>query len=280
MSTRRRKVYRPYQGSLDANRWPALSIIRLETRLSLRKPWVRRLLIGAGIPLLFMTALLYFNVVIEGRTRARILDLKVYTNLYKAEILFLMLLMAAAGSGSIARDVASRAHQLYFSRPLTSLQYCLGKTLSLCLLFSIGFVVPGLALCAIDLALSSEPDLAAFGLKLVQVGGYALLLSAVTACLIACLSSFGKRSRAIGMIWVGVYIFSSVVARLLARRDLEHWANLLSIQHLFRQCGLAFFASEEATHGGAAVAIVGLLGVASFGLLYWRIRDLQRREGT
>lgn len=280
MSTRRRKVYRPYQGSLEANRRPALSIARLETRLALRKPWVRRLLIGAAIPLLFMTALLYFNVVIEGRTRARILNLEVYTNLYKAEVLFLMLLMAAAGSGSIARDIASRAHQLYFSRPLSPLQYCLGKILALFLLFSLSFAVPGLALCAVDLALSSEPDVAAFGLKLAQVGGQALLLSAATACLIACLSAYGKRSRAIGMVWVGVYIFSSVVARLLARRDLEHWANLISIQHLFRQCGLAFFASDDATHGGIAVALVSLLGLLSFGLLFYRIRDLQRREGT
>ncbi len=280
MTERRRKVYRPYRGSRGAGRAPALTIALLELRLGFRKPWVRRLLLAACVPLLFMTAVLYVDVVIEGQTRMRVLEREVYNNLYRGEVIVLMLLMAAAGASAIARDVASRAHQLYFSRPLSPLAYCLGKVLALFGLFALGFLAPGLALCVVDIALSPEPDFLGFVEKLLQVGAYGTLLSAAAACMIACLSSFGRRPRAIGMTWVGVWVFSAVVARLLARRDRDHWTNLLSLHELFRETGLVLFQPDKAEHGFTAMVVVALLGVGSFLLLWWRIAALQRKEGA
>lgn len=69
---------------------------------------------------------------------------------------FVLLSTAWYGSGQFADDRRVGAHQLYFSRPLTRLDYALGKFSVVAFFASCGLLLPGLVLCLV--ATLTSPD--------------------------------------------------------------------------------------------------------------------------
>jgi ABC-2 type transport system permease protein len=69
---------------------------------------------------------------------------------------FTFLILAWFGAGLIAEDRRLGAHLLYFARPLTRLDYLLGKFLTLAFFGSLAVVVPGLVICTV--AAFSSPE--------------------------------------------------------------------------------------------------------------------------
>lgn len=273
-----RKTYRPYTGALTASTKLFWVIARRELRIGLRKPWVRRLLVLAGIPMLFFMAFLYVELVINRVGGPDILGITLFENFYSGQTFFVVLMMAAVGADIIAKDAVSGAHHLYFSRPLTRGQYMVGKLLAVGLVLALVVVVPGLLLALAQLLLAPEQDYAEFGRLSLGLISYGAVLSATGAALIAVLSAFGRRARYVGIVWVSLYFFSSVAAGALTQvTGGADWSRLVSIQAMFRDSGLFFYGEDSP--GAWPLILLVMLGLLSVALLYWRIGALERREG-
>jgi hypothetical protein len=139
-----------------------------------------------------------------------------YSFFFKFEMFFIMLLVVAAGPGLISQDLRFNALPLYFARPLTRLDYFLGK------LGVIGALVVSVAVGPAVLAYVVG---ACFSLDLSVIKDtYSVLLASVTyglvitlsvGTLMLAMSSLTRRSLYVGIAWAGFWIITSLVGTIL-----------------------------------------------------------------
>ncbi len=139
-----------------------------------------------------------------------------YWVFFKVELFFIMLLVAIAGPGLISQDLRFNALPLYFARPLTRLDYFLGKLGVIGALVASMAVGPavfsyilGLIFC-LDLSVIKDT----YPILLGSVA-YGLVITLSAGTLILAMSSLTRRSLYVGIIWAGLWIISSMVGRIL-----------------------------------------------------------------
>jgi ABC-2 type transport system permease protein len=272
-----RRTYRPFEGELRPPRRLFWVIARSELRLGLRKKWAKRLLVLSAVPLVALVFALYIELVVEKTLHTQLLGNRVFTSLYEAQVFFVVLMMAAVGADIIAKDVAAKAHHLYFSRPLTPAQYLLGKLSAVAVILAVIVIAPGLLLALAQLLLAPTQDFENFGRVTLGILAYGVVLSVVGAVLIGCLSAYGKRARTVGAIWVGLYFLTAALAGVVhVLTEQAAWTRLLSINLLFVDAGRLFYA-ESSEGVGPLLVLLGLAALAAF-VLYRRLADLERSE--
>ncbi len=137
-------------------------------------------------------------------------------------------------------------------------------------------LVPGLLLALAQLLLAPTTDYAGFGQKVVEISIYAVLLPFVASVFITLLSSFGRRARYVGMVWVAVYFFSDIVGTALVNGAGYDWARLLSLRVLFIDTGKLLYSNNPPD--AWPLVILLCLGGAGLAVLYGRVKTLERRE--
>lgn len=273
----RRKAYRPFRGPLTSRRRLFTVIFRQELRRALASKATRRVLYLAFAPLIVVVIVLYGQLIVEQMTSMRFWSGQHFESLYRAETLFVVILMAVVGSDLVAKDVASGAIHLYFSRPVGRHQYLLGKLLPAAAVLGFVIVVPGVVLSLAQLVLAFEADYAEFGAKLVQVMAYGAVLSSAGAAIIVFLSSFGLRARYVGLAWVGFYFFSTIVSGVLAESMPDAtWLDLVSVHELAVQSG-RFFWDPSTSRAEPVVVLLAVTALCLLGLDR-RLKTLERRE--
>jgi ABC-2 type transport system permease protein len=107
----------------------------------------------------------------------------------------------------ISQDVRSRALLLYFSRPLSRLEYALGKIATVWFFLAAIATLPALALYVLGVFLSPTLEVvqSTWDLPLRIVGASALLM-VPTATLALCISSMTQESRYAGFAWFAIWI--------------------------------------------------------------------------
>src|SRR5262249_19136815 len=152
--------YQHWQGPLSGHGWRWLAIARHGVRVQLRGRILRLLMLLAWLPALalvmavalwglveqqsegvlrFVRPLLPANVLLDAPAYRSMAWTLVYAFFFKVQMFFVMLLVVVAGPGLISRDLRFNALPLYFARPLTRLDYFIGK------LGVIGALVAGVA---------------------------------------------------------------------------------------------------------------------------------------
>lgn len=139
-----------------------------------------------------------------------------YSVFFKVELFFIMLLVAIAGPGLISQDLRFNALPLYFARPLTRLDYFLGKLGVIGALVASIAVGPavlaygvGLLFC-LDLSVLKDT----YPILLASVA-YGLVITLSAGTLILAMSSLTRRSLYIGITWAGMWIISGMVGGIL-----------------------------------------------------------------
>src|SRR5207245_8204448 len=127
------------------------------------------------------------------------------------------LLVVIAGPGLISRDLRFNALPLYFARPLSRLDYFLGK------LGIIGYLVGAIAIApaavayvvgvCFSLDLSVVKD--TYHVLLASVA-YGLIITLSVGTLILALSSLSRRSMYVGITWAGFWIITSITGLILS----------------------------------------------------------------
>lgn len=192
-----------------------------------------------------------------------------------AQLFSLALVFIARGCGIISDDLRHRTVQLYFSKPITRLDYAAGKLSTLILLAIIAVVIPAVMIAGLRTAFYFQSDLLGDIIILHMQGLFLLtLVVLLLSSLVIGLSSLTRRSGYAVLAWIGILIVPLIIQTIVGvTTDHSPWARMLSIN------GIVGLAADALMGGSMAMpdeiprwlpfaAIFGLIA-ASLGVLRW-----------
>jgi len=116
----------------------------------------------------------------------------------------------------ISYDLRSRGYLLYLSRPLTPLEYVLGKAGVVYFLLFMMSAVPALLVYIVGLFLSTDPWAISHTWDLpLRILAAALVLILPTTAVALALSSLTQESRFAGFAWFAIWVLGSIAFRIL-----------------------------------------------------------------
>jgi ABC-2 type transport system permease protein len=229
--------YQHWKGTLSGHAWRWLAITRHGIRGQLKGRLVRGLLFAAWAPALVLVILLALWGLIEQGTGDLRDMLKpilppgltadphdyrmavwtiAYSAFFRFETFFCMLLVVVAGPNLISHDLRFNALPLYFSRPLTRLDYFLGKLGVIAALVAAVAVVPAVVAYALGVVFSLDLSVIRDTWRLLPASFlYGVIIVVSAGTLMLALSSLSRRSLYVGVAWVGLWLISSTVAGVL-----------------------------------------------------------------
>lgn len=199
----------------------------------------------------------------------------------RVQVFSMALIFIANGCGVISEDLRHRTIQLYFSKPISRMDYALGKYLTLLWLTFFGVLLPTLMLGALRTAFYFQSDnLGEVALVHLKAGGLAVFIFATMAAIVIGLSSLTRRTGYAVLAWIGVLLVPMILQAIVAvASDGSPLAGLLSFP------GVVDLATQAAIGGRDALAeevpiwapAAVLLTLFSLGLgaLGWRVSRLE-----
>lgn len=191
---------------------------------------------------------------------------------------FAVLAIVWFGAGLIAEDRRLGAHQLYFARPLSRLDYMLGKFLVAATFGAKAMLGPALLICGT--AAFSSPDWSFLTEEwdvIAGTVGYCLLWIVAMTSLVLLVSSLVDRKTHGLAAAFGVLFLTEGASNVVARiTDDEGW-RVLSFMSNFERIADHVFgrASTHDWSAGLSYAIVGGFVVLALGLVHRRLRRLE-----
>jgi ABC-2 type transport system permease protein len=231
--------YQHWKGTLSGHAWRWLAITRQGLRGQLKGSisLIRILLLMALMPALVLVVVIALWGLFEQGSQTIINLLKPilppgvaadphayrhavwtisYSFFFKFEIFFIMLIVVIAGPNLISRDIRFNALPLYFSRPLTRLDYFLGKLGVIAALVAAVAVAPAVAAYLLGVCFSLDLGVIRDTWRLLPASIlYGLVIVVSAGTLMLALSSLSRRSLYVGIAWVGLWVISSAVAGVL-----------------------------------------------------------------
>lgn len=169
------------------------------------------------------------------------------------QLVHVALVAAVVGPPLIANDLRSKAFLVYFARPVSRLDYIIGKACVLVGVLLLVTLVPSLALYAMSILFSPSFDTisqtlpVAIDLVIANVG-----TAVVMSLFLLTLSSLTRQARFATILWFGVWVFGLLTHLILSEtrglRD-NTWTFLLSPFHALRAFQLGQYDIEERTSG-------------------------------
>lgn len=206
------------------------------------------------------------------------LDGKFYFDFLRFQAFPIFLMLLYAGSGLISNDLRYNALQIYFSKPITRLDYLLGK-LGIVGFFTLAVtLVPGLVLFILHMSFANSLEVLSESLWLAgSILLFSLLLAAVNSLLILALSSLSRSSRFVGLNFFAIFFFSEALFGILRNITRDTRTGLVSLQTNLWRVGEALFEVPSRFNIAAWEALAVLLGllVVSVCVLALRIRPVE-----
>ncbi len=296
--------YRPWNGKLHG-RWDRWYVIAANgTRLAWRNPWLRRLLVLAWLPTVYLGVgfFLYEQSVDHSLIARRMLILAIQSFPEAAAIVpdlrqdpamirhafwsmlllvflrylqgtLMVLVVGMFAPSLITQDLRTRAYLLYFSHELTSWEYLLGKAMVIFTYLSLITLLPatGLYILAVMLSPNLSVLYVTWDLPL-RVGAATLVLMIPAASLALMFSSLTVERRYAGFGWFALWIVGWV-AHLTLRRVTgggDWW--WVSVKHTIGKVQAWIFGVEDFDR--AAPALILLAAYSAFALVLARARIL------
>ena len=239
-------TYRNYDGPLQPplNRWWVVALATI--RINIKKPafWVNFGFIML-IYLIYALILYFTKNVTDNMSGAmggggganakemadRLAPLKGPGNIYAQSLwlalsqshFFLFLMALTVGSGSIASDNQANALLVYLSKPLTKLDYLVGKWMGIFLLLAGAYVLPPIFMYVFYVAgYYSEGFLKDHASLFPRLVLASFIAPIVQTSLILGISAWSKSGRAAGAIYAGLYIGLNTLALVLGTLSLRN----------------------------------------------------------
>lgn len=271
MTTVRDLGYKPYVGK----RLPASNNSMVLFRHGMRRAWgswlVKTCVFVGWLPMVaFMVAAaaqLWFGNQTEGAAAfddveaARWVNRLIFVQIWA----FVSMITFGAGAGAISEDISQKAFQFYFAKPITRIQYLMGRVGAVSMWSFLVTFVPAFMLAGILVGLVEDTArLATLGL-LIPTLFQCLLIALVCGCVSVGVSSIGA-SRALTMsAWLLLFIVPQVVALVVEGIGDWPWMRLLSLPALLEVTGDAFFQVDRTDDLSWQHAIPVLVAAAGAG---------------
>jgi ABC-type transport system involved in multi-copper enzyme maturation permease subunit len=237
--------YQHWRGPLSGRMWRWWTIAKQGVRVQMLSRNVRVLMILSWVPALALVTFMALWGLVEKKSEGilafvrNILPADVLTdplayrepiwtlafsNFFKTQMFFIMLLVAICGRGLISTDLRFNALPLYFARPLTRFDYFLGKLGVIGALVASVAVGPAVLAYVVGVFFSLDPGVIKVTWK-VLLGSivYGLVVTLSAGTLVLAISSLSRRSLYVACAWVGLWIISGSVAAPLTE---EHRFSL------------------------------------------------------
>ena len=308
--------YRAWQGRPEPERRRWWVIAQTGSRLAWKSRWLRRLLLVAWLPMVYMGAgfFAYEQVVASpelsgaGRTarvflqqfpesRALLSDAasddpaherhQVWSWLLSTffrypQGVLLVLVVGLIAPPLVAQDVRSRAFLLYFSRPLVRLEYIVGKAAVVTGYVLMITTLPALVLYAIGLLLSPGLNVVLHTWDLpLRILASSVVLLLPTVSLSLAFSSLTSESRYAGFAWFAMWALGWVAYLLLltwlpGADAADNW-SLCSLYHTLGKVQNWVFGFEtDQTTLLRAIVLLAGLTVGSWMVLFRRVSSPMR----
>jgi len=293
--------YRAWQGTLVPELGRFLAIAVTGVRLAWRNRWLRRIVCMAWLPAVYLSVvvLLYEQWLAQGGGKLvptgmlsnfllvgeRHADWSFFLWVFfrYPQGLLMVVVVGMIAPPLVSQDVRTRAFLLYFSRPITRLEYLLGKTSVVGGYLLAITAAPGLLMYLAALLLSS--DLGAIGQTWdlpLRIVAASLVLVLPTTALALCFSSLTSDTRYATFAWFAVWAVGWITYALLVTSvgatASEHW-ELVSLYHSLGRVERWVFGLERGdfiTRVLPAAVELAVLTVVSLAVLVRRISSPMR----
>ncbi len=257
--------YRSWEGALRARIFRWLVITRTGISLALESKMLRRLLFVAWTPLLYFIPIFFafgyvtepgnpivdsfwYEMLQEMLPRGMIEQIVAHPEQARpafwamvfhfffsyTQSWLTMMVVAIVGPPLIAKDLQNKSFLLYFSKPITNLEYVGGKTSVVLFFISMVTLLPGLFLYAISIAFSpSLGTLLDTWRVVVSIFAAWMLVAVPLSLLVLLLSSLTTDSRIAAFGWMAIWILGEFCYRVLGLTTglkSSAWIFLLSIR--------------------------------------------------
>ncbi len=161
------------------------------------------------------------------------------------QLQWVAMVAAIAGPPLVAHDLRTRAFLIYFARPISRLDYVMGKAGTLVVLLGSVTLVPNLLLYVASIAFSPTLETVAHTIPVALKSGLASMAAIVPAALfVLMLSSLTRQPRFAAAAWAVVLVFGFVAFGVLSRTiglGSAGWTFLLSPFHAVRAVQLGLY---------------------------------------
>ena len=268
--------YRRYGGRrVHGGAWRVIATTAI--RAELRRRRVVALLLMSWLPFLVFAVRLYVGA---NFTQAAFLAATpaTFRDFLGWQGIFIFFVTILIGAGLIADDRRTNALQIYLSKPLTRLDYVVGKLLAIAAFLVFVTIVPGVLLLFLQMLFAGSTEFVRANLYLLPatlVSGAAQVLVASLAIL--ALSALSTSRRFVAILYAGLIFFSEGLQRaLIESTGSRLWALLSPGDTLAVVADSAFRTPPpEPVPLAAALAVLAGLLVTSVVVLQWRIRGVE-----
>ncbi len=232
--------YRTYDGPLRTHTFRWWTITANTLRLVVRKKGFWPLVVMAALPYLLPAIQFYVASSVPDRLSemlgSRDFGDRFY-GAYSGGLFWVFLLTLLAGAGSIAADNRANALQVYLAKPITKLDYLVGKWSGTFIILAAAGVIPALALFIFCWGLFAKEGFIRENPTLVlRILGASLLPAVLHTSVMTGVSASTKNPRVAGALYAGLYFILGAVAQVVSQIVRESDAELAAtISHLSPQ---------------------------------------------
>jgi ABC-2 type transport system permease protein len=233
--------YRHWSGQWTSHPYRWWVITRQGIALLSRKKRFIVLMILACIPFVVRGVLIYLTTVVGKSGPFLRVDGKFFADFLSQQMIFTVLISIYAGAGSIANDLKVNALQIYLSKPITRLDYIIGKLGTVVFFLAMPTLIPALLLFLLAALFDSSLSfMREYYWVPASIFGYSLVIILTCALVVLALSSLSRSSRFAGINFAAVFFFSQILYGILnaiLRSTKVAWislgANLIQVGDLF-----------------------------------------------
>ena len=268
--------YRRYEGRREAHGHTWLVITRAGIMERLRERKFLGLLLFAWLPFLVRSVQLY---VASNYPQASFLNATpaMFRDYLSQQGVFVFFITLYVGSGLIANDRRANALQIYLSKPLTRVDYVVGKLATLLIFLTFVTWVPGILLLLMQILFAGSLAFLKANLFLFPaITVYSVVAVLMSAFTMLALSSLSKSRRFVAVMYAGLIFFTAAMYQALRGITGSRAWLFISPGDVLDVIGNKIFRSTEPqNYLAAALVTVVVLLAASVLVLERRVRGVE-----
>jgi ABC-2 type transport system permease protein len=271
------QTYRRYAGQREqaGQAWMVIAISGIRTII--QKRLFLGLLLLAWIPFVVGAVMVYLNANFPQFTLLSMTAQR-FRDFLGTQDFFVFVITVWVGAGLIANDKRANALQIYLSKPLTRIEYIVGKLVILAAFLLLVTWVPALLLLILQVAFTGSFSFLRQNLYLFPaVTLFAFLQVLLAAFTMLALSSLSKSSRYVAILYAGAFWFSHAVFGVIYAITGSTKLSWLSLPGNLNQLGDIIFRLQPRYSTPGAISLLVLL--VTVGVAIWvlerRVRGVE-----
>jgi ABC-type transport system involved in multi-copper enzyme maturation permease subunit len=270
--------YRRYGGQREAHGRTWLVIARAGMMERLRERKFLGLLLFAWLPFLVRSVQLYVAANYEQAAALLAPTPATFRDFLDQQNLFVFFITMYVGAGLIANDRRANALQIYLSKPLTRVDYVVGKLATLVVFLTAVTWLPGILLLLMQMMFAGNLTFLKANLFLFPaITAFAAVIVMTASLTMLALSSLSKSRRFVAVMYAGLIFFTAAMYQALRGiTGSRAWAAISPGDVLAVVADVIFRnARTPAIPFYAAMLVVALLLAASVFVLERRVRGVE-----